>query len=353
MGTLRWVRATALALIASSLAACASASRQAEPPTSPAQVPPGTMVYSAASTQPAQPPPEAGWKPIEFEQVRLYVPPDWTVYGSPDPCAQYLDKSAWLSPPTAPGYGCGPPPVAPKVLPGDTVRIQSFWDSGRSGAPTATLTIHGYRVERLAPTPGRNPPDLAVVLPGLNPEPLVTLGSDSPTTEEVLHSLGPSDREVALRPGPFPTPPRAWRTVRLGAVSLEVPRIWPLTDLDTNHHAAGCGFGTQAGVYIQTRPRDVAFSCPGSSAVNQPEESFVWVYEQAGAPLSPFSADNAWAIKTPSATLFAEKEVPGEWTGEGTDVIELWLPGPKMEVSIGLGMGGAVARTILASIRVT
>jgi hypothetical protein len=259
----------------------------------------------------------ASWAPVDYGDVRLFAPPDWKVTAGG--CGG-----------TAPGWieVGGPYKEECGVRAPTFIGVYAFADQHEAAA---ARTVHGYVLYRAN---AANPNDY--VVPALD----VTIRAEGPKRDEILDTLAPSSRFIALTA--HEASPGDWRTVSYSGITMRVPNGWGQSYLGPceSPPAEHVGLENSSGIANGCPPISTEPSASGpthdnvvigrSQRVSPATQYSVQISTSNGASLllAPDADDRALAVVV---RLDATHGVP---------------------LGIGLGRDGRVAAAILNSIRV-
>lgn len=197
--------------------------------------------------------------------------------------------------------------------------------------------VHGIRVVEGA---NEGAPGLSVALvPSLKVE-IQTSGTGA---QAVLGTLSVSPRVVALAGGSVPAPPASWRRRTVDGLRLAVPSGWPVERVGGT--CAVVGFGSPA--LVEEAPSEPVPSCPSTGSwVALDPDPFT-----DGVAVGP--SHGSAAVDGPCLVVHGLKVCPLADPTPGVLEVSVASPGrpPSTFVTLGLGDGGTVARTVLRSLQ--
>lgn len=282
----------------------------------------GTATTAGPSSTVAGPAP--GQVTVSYGDAALSVPATWDVTldgcDGPGPGVVQLGRLAQVA-------FCPAEPVGV-----DRVAILPL---GATTVPdVAGHTINGIRV-----VAGEGSPGTAVTYaPGLGVE-IETTGT---AAQAALGTLSVSPRLVTLGAGATAVPP-SWRSHTVDGLRLSVPAGWPIAHVGGT--CAAVGFGSPA--LVEEEPGEPVPSCPPARGwVALDPDPFT-----DGVAVGPFSGPGA--VNGPCLAVHGLKVCPLADPHPGVLDLSVARPGrpPSVTVRLGLGDGGAVARTVLHSLQ--
>jgi hypothetical protein len=275
-----------------------------------------------------------GWQVVDFGDARIAVPPaspGWRVLreGTEASCGgggnfdegYLLIGNATLEP-----HNCG------RTL--TVVRMKEL-PASAPATPGLKVTINGVAAVRTID----NGSEVAYAVPELG----VSLSGSGPQASAVLATFGPSARHVALAAGTFPKPPKDWQTVAFSGVRARVPAGWPTIQVAADQARPGC-FGLplfKSEQVLLGNGSDANCKRSFSGLVAHPPVDGLWIRPASG--LGEGSASTRFAAGTLVPTSADRPEI--------TLIVQ--TRSEPVAVTVGLGLDGAIARTILGSISVT
>jgi heat shock protein HslJ len=258
-----------------------------------------------------------GWLPVDFGDARVFIPPNWKV--TPGTCPTGTSGSIQLGPSS--GRGCGGGAGG-----GPFVGVLSYAGNHQ---PTATRTVHGYRLYRLG---GENPfLSLGYDVPDLH----VAIYADGNGADQVLATLGPSSAKVAL--SYRGTQPDGWQQIAFNRITLSTPVGWT--------HRSNAQF-------CSVPPDSVTF---GLAPVPCGEAATSYGPGVNGVVLSPpelFSDHPASVLSITNGVLGTAQLSLTENDGRALTLFVSVDASHAVPIQLGLGRDGRVAAAIFDSIRV-
>jgi hypothetical protein len=326
----RSVGVVAVALLA---AACTSGGPAAKGSTTTAAPSGPVLVVDQAVTP-------KGWVPVDYGDVQVSVPASWS-----------FDVEEALCDPGPPGVvevgpvsgapGCG---GAPSIEPESTATVLPLTGPGRlSGRSTK---VNGVPVI----VAGSGPGSAAYFIPSLDADVNVT-GS---LGRRVLATLTYSPRAAVLSGEPLPTVPSSWHRVSFAGLSFATPASWP--NYTTDWYRASCvmpptSYAAPAEVNLSTDTVLPVVPCDAPTFIRKVQTigDGVEVDEiPSRAPATPTGlSTNCFHPHGLTACPYAQPAF---------GILYLLATGPGLAhggvmFEVGLAGSGAVARTIIGSLR--
>jgi hypothetical protein len=296
----------------------------------------GSLSTTSTVTEPrpaivAAPEPK-GWRIVDYGDARLAFPPGWAV---------------------APPQGTSPAPCATAPA-----AVVVFY---RSGPNCPTVTIGMLRTSDHPPRPIRvvhGTPVYAgegslLFVQYLVPSLGVEIDFHRASPDAILGTITSSARRVVLGGGALPSVPGDWKTVSFGGISVDVPPTMPVTHLDASHLAPGdCSAVpfARAGAFLGTGVAQ-PHSCPmiPGGVVPVPTDG-VWMhgvlpYGGAQRPVARRIDNGHVHLALTDVALYGPDAL--------TSALDVRIAGSSTIVRVGLGPDPQIARTILASLRLS
>jgi hypothetical protein len=323
--------AAAAAAAAALLAACGS-------PSGPPAALPGRHVVSI------QPLARHTGAPIDVGRVRLWLPPHWQL--SVVPC-----------PPGSKGCAPSCPPGA-----ADTVYVTADpgWFSCRA-RPSPSVWVVPRRFGTAPATRRRlayGHGSVLVAIPRLG----VTLYGFTPRGARVARTFGDATVTDVLAAGlPVAVPP-AWRRVSLGALSVAVPRDWPVRRGGVHTGNPGsCDASYFPTPYAFTGFGDQVYFCPMIDAgyvlrFHATPGNGVWLQTdgyKAAPPMAFYGEGPMTKVVRHLHGVALELFVPGSLVGSDYLAVVARHDGRVGQLIVGLGRSPSIAEAILSSLRLT
>lgn len=284
-----------------------------------------------------------GWVPVAYKNAQVSVPASFSVF--------YPNEYT-----CSPFSGLGSIFLGPIGLPDSCVV---------SAGAVAKTTIVYFRQETFPPDslPGtpivRNGLQLYVasvdgVFGYYSPLLGVVVAASGPLAQQVLDSLTPSPRMLVMESGPGPNAPASWHWVTFAGLRFLAPASWRVDRTPTTPGLGyicgvpGVAFWETAVVLSTDTRRMILPACPLERPFPQPPLNSVQV--DSGLSTEPLIT---LTISKHCLALHGLTACPATSPSYSILVLKVTVPGRSkpLYVSIGLAGSGAVARTILYSLR--
>jgi hypothetical protein len=298
-----------------------------------------------------------GWAPVEYGDAQVSVPASWVYAWSGCPNAVPSSGGEVFLQGTAPTR-------APCSVPDNSISISSDTSDDHFGSRSQVINgIRAYMSDaRISLEQVMQVPSLGVRIP------IVTM--DSSLTGQIVGTLTHSPRAVALAAGPHPSIPASWKRVNYDGLSVAVPKNWPVDfPGEWGSPSAVPSNLTMSDVSASpTFPRVTTDTSPSVRLTNAIYNPFAecGCYEPAKGPATWATVPidgllvdggdigplQGTSVSANCLHLNGLSACPATDDVYGVLVLSVEYPGSgEIAVEIGLAGDGAVARTILGSIR--
>lgn len=270
-----------------------------------------------------------GWIPVDYGDAQISVPPSWGVLYHPPECGHTEGFRGVVLVDPRPNH-CVPPP--PQEEPTNEIELFPYAPGNLAKQPRLINGIPVYAM-------GSNWYDV----PSLG----ISVYFDGNLGGRVLNTLTRSPRDVVLGPSGPSTAPPSWQRLSFSGVQVSAPSSWPVTRTDWGE----CGQSVLSiPALAVTFSNDIhappcAFTAGKTPLVERPSNGLrIDVGPQAVAPAS---------VATKCLDLNGLRACPATDSPYSVLVLKVAVPGRStpLIVSIGLAGNGAIARTILYSLR--
>jgi hypothetical protein len=319
--------------------------------------PPGKTARTHPATALPGVPHPAGSTPVDWDQLRLWLPLGWTLTAGPDTGGLHR---CWTAParsvyPTSdPHLPCKPLSTRPSV------RVTPF--RGTIPSYFARSRINGVTVwaSSRATLPAGSPSILDIPSLGVT---ITAYGK----SEAVTHSLGPSALHVVLAQQYPVATPKGWKTITFEGFEADVPASWPTHALRIVDEGGGISqrnLPPPCGQKVFAKPASYlgsytgVFSCQEFTFRELLQFSVgptngLWIQNSIPASEAAAQDKTLQEIRTHlhsgTTQLSASYE---KYQGADTVDVNLTTGGRTLQTTIGLGTDPTVAEEVISSLRV-
>jgi hypothetical protein len=279
-----------------------------------------------------------GWVPVAYGDMQISVPAGWNASYEAYCQMPRPPGTVFVGPPSSNTSQC-PLPLGqggPEAYLGPAAETMTGW---------TRQTVNGVL---LLKPPSRDLAEGDYFVPFLR----LLLWLTGSNAQALLATLTYSPRAAVLSSGPLPTVPASWRQVSFAGLSFAAPASWPRST--TDRYGAGCftpGIRAETSVVLSTDEQPNAFRCPalaGPFTVEAPAEGVQVEEIPSRSPATPSGlATNCFHLHGLTACPYAQPAF---------GILYLLVTGPGLAhggvmFEVGLAGSGAVARTIIGSLR--
>lgn len=304
----------------------------------PAGVTTATAAPAPPVTLPAVPG-TAGWSPVDFGSVRVYLPQGWTSVnrcstsssqGSP-PSVQFIPDEFLLRPASSQLMSCLPP-------------AQGGWASLQPlpGAPPASWVHSSINAIAVWSPPHQATNSDTVDIPTLHVQ--VYGRGDA---EKILATVSHSSLYAVLGQSRPTAVPASWKAVRFDGLQADVPPTWPV-EVVTRHvlEPGTCAAQVFLSPIVYLGDSGLFAPCPfRPGQLAQPVDG-LWI--ASGSTNQTFQSSQPRSFgPRPAWTLYSDTD------SGGTIGVQVTIAGRPIELTVGLGIDPTVAEEILSSLQAT